>query len=328
MKQNETVLDIERLSLQLKTERGTFTAVNQVNFQIRAGETVALVGESGCGKSVTSLSIMGLISKKTGVLGGRIRFKEKVLNELPERDMREIRGRDISMIFQEPMTSLNPVHTIGKQIDEVFRLHTSLSKQERRAKTIEMLRKVGIPRPESIVSEFPHPLSGGMKQRVMIAMAMACEPDLLIADEPTTALDVTIQAQILDLMNELKQNARTAILLITHDLGVVAEMADRVMVMYYGEIVEEADVRTIFSNPKHPYTVGLLQSIPSLETEGARLKPIDGNVPILGEVQEGCPFRSRCEHAIEKCRKEKPPVISTGKHSVRCWIFDDKEVAI
>lgn len=328
MKQNQTVLDIDRLSLNLKTERGMFTAVNQVSFQIGAGETVALVGESGCGKSVTSLSIMGLISKKTGVLEGSIRFKEKVLNQLPEREMRAIRGRDISMIFQEPMTSLNPVHTIGKQIDEVFRLHTSHTKQERRAKTIDMLRKVGIPRPESIVYDFPHQLSGGMKQRVMIAMAMACEPDLLIADEPTTALDVTIQAQILDLMNELKQTAQTAILLITHDLGVVAEMADRVLVMYYGEIVEEADVRTIFSNPKHPYTVGLLQSIPSLETENSRLTPIDGNVPILGEVQEGCPFSSRCMHAVEKCKKEKPPVISTGKHSVRCWVYQDKEVAI
>ncbi|MED4754573.1 ABC transporter ATP-binding protein [Brevibacillus choshinensis] len=328
MKQNETVLDIERLSLKLKTERGTFTAVNQVSFQIGAGETVALVGESGCGKSVTSLSIMGLISKKTGVLDGSIRFKEKVLNQLTEREMREIRGRDISMIFQEPMTSLNPVHSIGKQIDEVYRLHTSLTKQERRAKTIDMLRKVGIPRAESIVNDYPHQLSGGMKQRVMIAMAMACEPDLLIADEPTTALDVTIQAQILDLMNDLKQTAQTAILLITHDLGVVAEMADRVMVMYYGEIVEEADVRTIFSNPKHPYTVGLLQSLPSLETQSNRLTPIDGNVPVLGEVQEGCPFSSRCMHAVEKCRKEKPPVISTGKHSVRCWVYQDKELAI
>lgn len=328
MKQNETVLDIDQLSLKLKTERGTFTAVNQVSFQIGAGETVALVGESGCGKSVTSLSIMGLISKKTGELGGSIRFKEKVLNRLSEREMREIRGRDISMIFQEPMTSLNPVHTIGKQIDEVYRLHTNLTKQERRAKTIEMLRKVGIPRPESIVNEFPHQLSGGMKQRVMIAIAMACEPDLLIADEPTTALDVTIQAQILDLMNDLKQTAQTAILLITHDLGVVAEMADRVMVMYYGQIVEEADVRTIFANPKHPYTIGLLQSIPSIEEETSRLKPIEGNVPILGEVQAGCPFYSRCDHAVEKCKSEKPPVVLTGKHSVRCWVYQDKEVAI
>jgi peptide/nickel transport system ATP-binding protein len=328
MKQNETVLSIERLSLKLKTERGTFTAVNQVSFQIGEGETVALVGESGCGKSVTSLSIMGLISKKAGALDGSIRFKEKVLNHLPEREMRAIRGRDISMIFQEPMTSLNPVHTIGKQIDEVFRLHTGLSKQERRAKTIEMLRKVGIPRPESIAGEYPHQLSGGMKQRVMIAMAMACEPDLLIADEPTTALDVTIQAQILDLMNDLKQSAKTAILLITHDLGVVAEMADRVMVMYYGEIVEEADVQTIFSNPKHPYTVGLLKSIPSLENESSRLTPIDGNVPILGEVTEGCPFSSRCTHAVERCRREKPPMITSGTHSVKCWVYQDKELAI
>ncbi|RNB91223.1 ABC transporter ATP-binding protein [Brevibacillus fluminis] len=328
MKEKETVLDIDRLSMILKTGRGAFTAVNQVSFQIKAGETVALVGESGSGKSVTSLSIMGLISKKIGTLEGSIRFKGSVLNQLAEREMRQIRGRDISMIFQEPMTSLNPVHSIGRQIDEVFRLHADYSKQERRAKTIEMLRKVGIPRPEAIVNEYPHQLSGGMKQRVMIAMAMACEPDLLIADEPTTALDVTIQAQILDLMNELKQTAHTAILLITHDLGVVAEMADRVMVMYYGEIVEEADVQTIFANPKHPYTVGLLQSIPSLETEHSRLTPIEGNVPVLGEISGGCPFRSRCKHVTEQCVQEKPPVIRMGKHAVRCWMYVDKEVAI
>lgn len=328
MKEKETVLDIDRLSIKLKTERGTFTAVNQVSFQIGAGETVALVGESGCGKSITSLSIMGLISKKVGTIEGDIRFKGKGLNRLAEREMRAIRGRDISMIFQEPMTSLNPVHTIGRQIDEVFRLHTSHTKQQRRAKTIEMLRKVGIPRPEGIVNEFPHQLSGGMKQRVMIAMAMACQPDLLIADEPTTALDVTIQAQILDLMNDLKQTAQTAILLITHDLGVVAEMADRVMVMYYGEIVEEADVQTLFANPKHPYTIGLLRSLPSLETETDRLTPIEGNVPILGEVKGGCPFRTRCSHAIDKCAQEKPPAMRTGKHTVKCWMHVDKEVAI
>ncbi|MCM3078316.1 ABC transporter ATP-binding protein [Brevibacillus invocatus] len=328
MKEKKTVLDIDRLSVNLKTERGTFTAVNQVSFQIEAGETVALVGESGCGKSLTSLSIMGLIAKKLGKIDGTIRFKDKVLNQLHEREMRAIRGCDISMIFQEPMTSLNPVHSIGRQIDEVFRLHTDATKQERRNHTIDMLRKVGIPRAEKIVKDFPHQLSGGMKQRVMIAMAMACQPDLLIADEPTTALDVTIQAQILDLMNDLKQKVNTAILLITHDLGVVAEMADRVMVMYYGEIVEEADVQTLFASPKHPYTVGLLQSIPSLERENKRLTPIEGNVPILGEVHEGCPFLSRCPQAIERCAQEKPPVVRTGKHAVRCWMYADEEVAI
>ena len=328
MNEKKTVLDIDRLSVKLKTERGMFTAVNQVSFQIDSGETVALVGESGCGKSLTSLSIMGLIAKKLGVVEGSIRFKDKVLNQLREREMRAIRGYDISMIFQEPMTSLNPVHSIGRQIDEVFRLHTSASKQERRAQTIQMLRKVGIPRAEKIVHDFPHQLSGGMKQRVMIAMAMACQPDLLIADEPTTALDVTIQAQILDLMNDLKRKANTAILLITHDLGVVAEMADRVMVMYYGEIVEEADVQTLFASPRHPYTVGLLHSIPSLDRENKRLTPIEGNVPILGEVQDGCPFRSRCTHAMERCAREKPPMIHAGKHAVRCWVYADQEVAI
>lgn len=328
MNEKKTVLDIDRLSVKLKTERGMFTAVNQVSFQIDSGETVALVGESGCGKSLTSLSIMGLIAKKLGVVEGNIRFKDRVLNQLREREMRAIRGYDISMIFQEPMTSLNPVHSIGRQIDEVFRLHTDASKQERRAQTIEMLRKVGIPRAEKIVHDFPHQLSGGMKQRVMIAMAMACQPDLLIADEPTTALDVTIQAQILDLMNDLKRKANTAILLITHDLGVVAEMADRVMVMYYGEIVEEADVQTLFTSPRHPYTVGLLQSIPSLDRENKRLTPIEGNVPILGEVQDGCPFRSRCTHAMERCAREKPPMLYAGKHAVRCWVYADQEVAI
>lgn len=328
MNEKKTVLDIDRLSVKLKTEQGMFTAVNQVSFQIDSGETVALVGESGCGKSLTSLSIMGLISKNLGVVEGRICFKDKVLNQLQEREMRAIRGNDISMIFQEPMTSLNPVHSIGRQIDEVFRLHTDASKQERRAHTIEMLRKVGIPRAEKIVHDFPHQLSGGMKQRVMIAMAMACQPDLLIADEPTTALDVTIQAQILDLMNDLKRKANTAILLITHDLGVVAEMADRVMVMYYGEIVEEADVQTLFASPRHPYTVGLLHSIPSLDRDNKRLTPIEGNVPTLGEVQDGCPFRSRCTHAMERCTREKPPMIRAGKHAVRCWVYADQEVAI
>ncbi|MGE5704069.1 MAG: ABC transporter ATP-binding protein [Clostridia bacterium] len=328
MKEKDVLLEIDRLSLLLHTERGKLSAVNQVSFQIRAGETVALVGESGCGKSITSLSIMGLIPKKTGVIEGSIRLKGKVLNQLTEKEMRSIRGRDISMIFQEPMTSLNPVQTIGRQIDEVFRLHTTLGKQERRTRTIEMLRKVGIPRAETMVNDFPHQLSGGMKQRVMIAMAMACEPDLLIADEPTTALDVTIQAQILDLMNGLKQSAQTAILLITHDLGVVAEMADRVLVMYYGEIVEEADVQTIFSNPKHPYTTGLLQSIPNLEVERERLEPIEGNVPILGEIVQGCPFRLRCHLAHDVCSREKPPLVRTGKQAVRCWLYADKEVAI
>ncbi len=322
------LLDVDTLSMRFKTENGYLTAVNNISFQVKKGETVALVGESGCGKSVTSLSIMGLINKQVGKVEGTIRFKDKLLGSLSEKEMRALRGNEISMIFQEPMTSLNPVHTIGKQIGEVYRLHTNLSKAEREQKTVEMLRKVGIPRAEKIVREFPHQLSGGMKQRVMIAMAMACQPDLLIADEPTTALDVTIQAQILELMNELKQNYHTAILLITHDLGVVAEMADRVMVMYYGEIVEEADVESIFASPKHPYTIGLLNSVPSMDEERDRLDPIEGNVPVLGEVTSGCPFVSRCNHAEEKCLREKPPLINVAKQRVRCWLYANEGVAI
>ncbi|WP_289139392.1 ABC transporter ATP-binding protein [uncultured Brevibacillus sp.] len=322
------LLEVDELFMRFKTEKGLLPAVNNVSFHVNKGETVALVGESGCGKSVTSLSIMRLIARQAGQVEGSIRFKGKELTRLSEREMRALRGNEIAMIFQEPMTSLNPVHTVGKQISEVFKVHTNFSKAMKEQKTVEMLKKVGIPRAEKIVREFPHQLSGGMKQRVMIAMAMACQPDLLIADEPTTALDVTIQAQILDLMNELKQNSNTAILLITHDLGVVAEMADRIMVMYYGEIVEEADVKSIFSNPKHPYTVGLLRSVPGIEEERDRLDPIKGNVPLLGEVMSGCPFFSRCDHAYEKCRQEKPPLMNIANQRVRCWLYTREEVTI
>ncbi|WP_309241976.1 ABC transporter ATP-binding protein [Brevibacillus daliensis] len=323
-----SLLKVDKMFMRFKTSKGVLTAVNDVSFHINKGETVALVGESGCGKSVTSLSIMGLISKKVGLVDGSVRFKDKVLNHLTSKEMNSLRGNEISMIFQEPMTSLNPVHTIGKQIGEAYKLHTTYSKAEREKKTIEMLKKVGIPRADKIIREFPHQLSGGMKQRVMIAMAMACQPDLLIADEPTTALDVTIQAQILELMNELKQNYGTAILLITHDLGVVAEMADRVMVMYYGEIVEEADVETIFNSPKHPYTVGLLKSVPSMDEDYKRLDPIEGNVPVLGEVTRGCPFLLRCKHAHEKCLQEKPPLNNVANQKVRCWLYANEELAI
>lgn len=325
---SNVLLDVSQLSMHFKTEKGHVSAVKSICFQINKGETVALVGESGCGKSITSLAIMGLIKPNAGQVDGTIRFKDKVLNRLSEKEMRSIRGNEISMIFQEPMTSLNPVHTIGQQIGEVFSIHTAFSKKERRGKSIEMLKKVGIPRPDKIVDEYPHQLSGGMRQRVMIAMAMACNPDLLIADEPTTALDVTIQAQILDLMNGLKTSIHTSLLLITHDLGVVAEMADRVLVMYYGEIVEEADIATIFTNPKHPYTVGLLQSVPDLEEERDRLVSIEGNVPVMGEVTIGCPFRSRCEHAHEKCAHENPPLMRVAKHAVKCWLYANEEMVV
>lgn len=325
--EKEALLKVDSLSIKFKTGKKDYVnAVSKVNFTINKGETLALVGESGCGKSVTSLSIMRLISNSVGKIDGKIIFKDTDLNQLSERKMRSIRGKDISMIFQEPMTSLNPVHRIGRQISEVLKLHTDLTGEELHQQTVDMLKKVGIPRPEKIVNEFPHQLSGGMRQRVMIAMAMACNPSLLIVDEPTTALDVTIQAQILDLMNDLKTNYDTAILLITHDLGVVAEMADRVMVMYYGQIVEEADVKTIYKNPKHPYTIGLLNSIPSLEEDHDTLQPIEGNVPNLGEVTKGCPFYSRCTHAHAKCSIENPPLIkANNEQAVRCWLYIKEE---
>lgn len=320
------LLQTEDLQIHFRTDRGYLTAVQQINLQICKGETVALVGESGCGKSVTSLSLMGLLSSSVGKVEGKILFKGEQLIGKSEKEMREIRGRDISMIFQEPMTSLNPVHKIGKQIGEVLHLHTRMDKDQRQAKTIQLLQKVGIPRAEKIVESYPHQLSGGMKQRVMIAMALACNPDLLIADEPTTALDVTIQAQILDLMNDLRTEYNTAILLITHDLGVVAEMANRVLVMYYGQIVEEADVHALFAGPLHPYTRGLLQSVPSLDGDVERLMPIQGSVPSLGSISCGCPFQDRCERAFDKCYTEAPPVIAcTDMHRVRCWLYEEEE---
>ena len=322
---SDHLLAVENLTIKFNTEdKKMVPTVNHVSFSLNRGETVALVGESGCGKSVTSLSIMGLIPRHSGMVEGSIKLNGKELNGLNIKEIREIRGRDISMIFQEPMTSLNPVHKIGDQIGEVIDLHEQATKAEIRKRTIEMLEKVGIPRPEKIVKEYPHQLSGGMRQRVMIAMAMACNPKLLIADEPTTALDVTIQAQILDLMNGLKNQYNTTILLITHDLGVVAEMADRVMVMYYGQIVEEADVYTLFDAPKHPYTQGLLHSVPSLEEKRKRLDPIEGNVPNIGEITKGCPFQNRCKHAIDKCSQENPPLFSLGNETVRCWLYEEE----
>ncbi|MEG0259995.1 MAG: ABC transporter ATP-binding protein [Lysinibacillus sp.] len=303
------------------------SAVRDLSFTIQQGETVGLVGESGCGKSVTALSLMQLIENNSGSTSGEIIFEGKNLNTFSEKEMRKVRGNKISMIFQEPMTSLNPVHKIGKQIKEVLFLHGHATRANSKDKTIELLKQVGIPRAESIINEYPHQLSGGMRQRVMIAMAMACNPKLLIADEPTTALDVTIQAQILDLMKKLQQQYDTAILLITHDLGVVSEMADRVIVMYYGQIVEQADVKTIFKNPKHPYTIGLLNSIPNIHSEtNDRLTPIEGNVPNIGEIKEGCPFRFRCQHVHAKCHKHNPSLFKYGSQLVRCWLYEEQGV--
>jgi peptide/nickel transport system ATP-binding protein len=318
------LLEVEALKTYFFTRDGVVRAVDGVSFSVEPGQTLAIVGESGCGKSVTSLSILRLIASPPGrTVGGRVRFEGTDLLALPEEEMRKIRGNAISMIFQEPMTSLNPVLTVGHQIAEVLTLHRGLSKEDAKQRTIEMLRLVHIPEPERRVQQYPHELSGGMRQRVMIAMALACEPRLLIADEPTTALDVTIQAQILDLMRELKKRTGAAIVLITHDLGVVAEMAERVVVMYAGRKVEEAPVTELFARPRHPYTRGLLDSIPKLSggRRGAvRLTEIAGTVPSLAEPIVGCAFAPRCAYATARCRSEYPPLEEKlPGHRVACW---------
>lgn len=318
------VLQIENLQTHFFTDRGQIPAVDGVTITVQKGEVVGIVGESGCGKSVTSLSVMKLVPNPPGrIVGGSIKFKGEDLVSVDEKRMRDIRGNEIAMIFQEPMTSLNPVFTIGDQIGESVRLHTKASKKDARARAIEMLKKVGIPRADAIVDEYPHQLSGGMRQRVMIAMAMACNPALLIADEPTTALDVTIQAQILDLMRQLNREADTTILLITHDLGVVAEMCHRVVVMYAGNVIEQGDVRTILKNPKHPYTIGLLNSLPKLEGSLERLYSIPGNVPIPGSLTVGCRFAPRCDKVSDRCRSEMPELKVVGdNHLSRCWLTE------
>ena len=322
------LLEVDGLKTHFFTRDGVVRAVDGVSFNVHAGETLAVVGESGCGKSVTSLSILRLIASPPGrIVAGRLAFQGRDLLALPEGEMRRVRGNEISMIFQEPMTSLNPVLTIGRQIAEALTLHRGLSRGAALARAVEMLKLVHIPEPERRADEYPHQLSGGMRQRVMIAMALACNPRLLIADEPTTALDVTIQAQILDLMRELKAKTGAAIVLITHDLGVVAEMASRVIVMYAGRKVEEAPVAALFERPLHPYTRGLLNSIPRLggeEVEGRkRLAEIPGMVPSLREEIAGCLFAPRCAHATTRCRRDYPPLEQKADgHSVACWEAD------
>jgi peptide/nickel transport system ATP-binding protein len=293
-----------------------------VSFAIGAGETVGLVGESGSGKSVTSLATMRLIPERLGrVAEGRITFEGRDLLAVPAGEMPSIRGRDIAMIFQEPMSSLNPVMTIGDQIGEALMLHSWPDKAARRERTIEMLRLVGIPNPEGRMGAYPHQFSGGMRQRVMIAMALACSPKLLIADEPTTALDVTIQAQVLDLMKKIRRETGTAILLISHDLGVIADVCDRVVVMYAGRVVEQADIRTILRTPMHPYTRGLLRSVPRRDHEQERLFQIPGSVPMAGSIKRGCPFRTRCELAVPLCAEKMPPMFPFGaEHRAACWV--------
>lgn len=294
-------------------------SVNGVSFSVSRGETLAIVGESGCGKSVTSLSIMRLVASPGEVVGGEILFDGQDLLKLSKNEMRKMRGNKISMIFQEPMSSLNPVFTIENQLCEVFRIHEKLDRKQARARSVEMLERVGIPNPERVVGYYPHQLSGGMRQRVMIAMALACNPDLLIADEPTTALDVTIQAQILELMKSLNKEYRTGVILITHDLGVVAEMADRVVVMYAGEVVEDAPVFELFANPQHPYTVGLMKSLPKMDEQVEELDSIIGSVPNPLDMPQGCAFHPRCPKATVECTQIKPQLEEyRANHAVRC----------
>jgi peptide/nickel transport system ATP-binding protein len=323
----EYLLDVKHLQTVFHTDRGEITSVEDVSFNLQEGETIGIVGESGCGKSVTSLSIIGLLGESGQIKKGEIIFDRTDLTQISKDSLRKIRGNEISMIFQEPMTSLNPVFSIGNQMIELIRLHIEKNKRKARLYAIEMLERVGIPRPESVIDEYPHSLSGGMRQRVMIAMALSCNPKLLIADEPTTALDVTIQAQILKLMKTLREKSNTAIILITHDLGVVSEMADKVIVMYAGQVVEEADVFTLFDNPKHPYTKGLIDSIPHLEYHAEeRLYSIPGTVPSMQNMPEGCRFHTRCPYATERCLVEQPPLITLNKkHKVRCWLVEETE---
>lgn len=320
----QTLLNVKGLKTYFYLEgKKVAKAVDGVDFTVNPGETVALVGESGSGKSITSLSIMKLINKPGKIEDGQILFDGKDLVRFSDKQMTNVRGREIGMIFQEPMTALNPVFTIGNQIKETLIRHKKISKVEAERKAIELLRLVGFPRAEETMKEYPHQLSGGMRQRAMIAIAISCDPKLLIADEPTTALDVTIQAQILDIMDEMKKKFNMAVLLITHDLGVVAEYADKVMVMYGGQIVEQTNVETLFVNPKHPYTTGLLDSLPSLEKEVNRLGAIQGMVPAAHNFPIGCRFSDRCPHAMDKCREKNPELreIEPG-HKVRCYLYE------
>ncbi len=318
----ETLLSIKDLKTYFYTKDGVVKAVDGIDFEINKGETLGMVGESGCGKSVSALSIMRLLPiPPARIIDGKIYFKNKNILKISEPAMRKIRGKNISMIFQEPMTSLNPVHTIGEQISEAIRLHQGLNKKESQKKTLAMLKLVEIAEPSRRFKEYPHQMSGGMRQRVMIAMALSCNPELLIADEPTTALDVTIQAQILDLISKLQKEFRTSVLIITHDLGVIAQMADRVIVVYAGKAVESAEVREIFRNPKHPYTRGLLKSLPRLDMDReVKLEVIKGMVPDALSFPIGCRFHPRCSFAEKKCKTEEPALMDViDAHRVRCW---------
>ena len=319
----DIVLQVKNLQTYFYTEEGIVPAVDGLDFSLRQGETLAIVGESGCGKSVTSMSVLRLVPTPPGkILGGEILYKGEDLLKKSEKQMRSIRGNEISMIFQEPLTSLNPVFTIGRQITDILRLHQSMNKKQAREKALEMLRKVRIPAPEKVIDDYPHQLSGGMRQRIMIAMVLSVKPELIIADEPTTALDVTIQAQIMELMGKLKEEMGTSIILITHDMGVIADIADDVMVMYGGNVVEQAPVADIFEHPLHPYTQGLLASIPRMDMDVETLAAIEGTVPSLAEMPTGCHFSTRCPYCTEKCRSENPAMVDQGGHKVACWKYE------
>ncbi len=320
----ELILDVKNLSTTFRTERGPLKAIDGIDFQVYKGEILGIVGESGCGKSVTSQSVMRLYDEKyTASYQGEVFLEGEDLMKLPYKKMQEIRGKKISMVFQDALSSLNPVFTVGNQICEPLKIHQKLSKKEAEEKAIEMLKLVGIPAPEKRIHQYPHELSGGMRQRVMIAIALACKPQLLIADEPTTALDVTIQAQIMDLIVKLNQQLDMGVMLITHDLGVVAETCTRVIVMYLGQIVEEASVMDIFDNPKHPYTWGLIQSIPRLDGDRTKaLYTIKGTVPLLSQIPNGCRFAPRCPYATDRCRKEMPELQNVSEtQRVRCFKY-------
>ena len=320
----DKVIEVEGLEVELALATGPVSVIEDVSFSIERGHVLGVVGESGCGKSMTANAIMGLLPRGIGrIKAGSIRLLGEELVGASERAMRSVRGDKVSMIFQEPMTSLDPVYTIGSQLVEMIRAHRKISKRDARAYAVEMLAKVGIPSPEARMREYPHELSGGMRQRVMIAMALSCEPALLIADEPTTALDVTIQAQILDLIGELQRELDTAVLLVTHDMGVVAQTADDVMVMYAGQAVEMSSAQELFHTPKHPYTRGLIASIPPLDLSVEKLHTIQGNVPALTDMPAGCRFCERCPLAQERCRAQAPPLFDTGAARVRCFMFEN-----
>lgn len=319
------LLEVKDLSTYFYTSAGIVRAVDGVSYDVEEGETVALVGESGCGKTVSALSVMRLVAQPAGrIVSGQILFKDRDLRTLDDEAMRRVRGREIAMIFQEPMTSLNPVLSIGRQVTEPLEIHLGLPLPKARSRAIELLGLVGIPDPARRLAQYPHEFSGGMRQRIMIAMALSCNPSLILADEPTTALDVTIQAQILELMKDLSRRLGVAMLIITHNLGVVARYADRLNVMYAGKIVERGTAREIYANPRHPYTLGLLRSVPRLdEPRKSKLNPIDGQPPDLTQLPAGCAFGPRCQYAIDRCAREIPPLLALGNgHDSACWVAE------